>query len=146
MPIKNPTIKFKKLLPDAIIPTYAHPGDAGFDLYAIESGSINAGDRQMIPLAISSEIPEDWAVIIKDKSGLANEFGIHVLGGVIDSGYRGEWKVVLNNSGKKTFEFEKGQKITQGIAVFVPQAKIVEVSKLTETDRGVSGFGSTGKK
>lgn len=141
----SPLLKFKLLSPNAKLPQYAHPDDAGFDLYSTETVTLKAGQRHTFQLGLVSEIPVGWFVSIRDKSGLASKHGLHTMGGVIDSGYRGEWAVVLINHGGQEYTVEKGDKIAQGILQQAPQAEIVEVSELSETTRGDGGFGSTGK-
>ena len=140
------TIKFNILSKDGKLPVYAHEGDAGFDIYTSESLVLKKGEYKAVSTGISSEIPKDYFVSFRDRSGLAFNFGLHVLAGVIDSGYRGEWKVIIVNLGKKTYKVEKGERIAQGILQLAPQAKIVEAKKLSKSKRGKRGFGSTGKK
>ncbi len=142
----TPTLKVMKLSPDAIVPSYAKPGDAGFDLFSMIDGKIGPGRTKIIPLGISVEIPKDWCILFIGKSGLATMPGIAILGGLIDSGYRGELKAVLLNAGQARFEFEKGDKVTQGVLFYSPQAEIIEVQSLGDSIRGAKGFGSTGKK
>jgi dUTP pyrophosphatase len=139
-------LQFFKINSIAHLPQYAHPGDAGFDLYSVEEGILNPGEKHMFALGIASEIPEGWYVSIRDRSGMAAKNGIHVLGGVVDSSYRGEWKVILVNLGKEAFTVSIGDRIAQGILQPAPQAELVEVKSLSESDRGEGGFGSTGKK
>ena len=144
--VKVPIIKFVKLQKNAILPTYSHNDDAGFDLHSMISTVIKRGEYKPIPTGLSSEIPPGWFISFRDKSGLALKAGISVLGGVIDSGYRGEWIVILINLGNKSFKVEKGAKIAQGILQASPQARFVEVKKLSDSKRGKKGFGSTGRK
>ena len=140
------TIKFVLLNKDAQIPIYAHDDDAAFDIYSSESLILKKGDYKAISTGISSEIPKGYFVSLRDRSGLAFNLGLHILGGVIDSGYRGEWKVIIANLGKKNYKFEKGERIAQGILQLAPHAKLIKSKKLSLTLRGKSGFGSTGKK
>jgi dUTP pyrophosphatase len=139
------TIKFKKLSQKALIPSYAHVGDAGFDLYAIESTSLKKGEIKLIPLGMASEFSKKYFVSFRDKSGLALNYGIHVLGGVIDSTYRGEWKVILVNLGKTVYKINAGEKVAQGIFQPIAIAKMKIKNQLEKTKRGKGGFGSTGK-
>ncbi len=141
----TPLLKVKKLSPDAIVPTYANPGDAGFDLYSMEDGNIAPKHIKIIPLGLAVEIPKDWCIQFIGKSGLATKPGIAILGGLIDSGYRGELKAVLFNAGLEKHEFKKGNKVVQGVLYYSPQAKIIEVKDLEESVRGEKGFGSSGK-
>ncbi len=138
-------IKVKKIREDAKMPSYAHPGDAGMDLYSIESYIIPPHEKKIVQTGISMEIPEGYFGSIRDRSGLAAKYGIHALGGVIDSGYRGEIGVILINLGKERFEIKKGDKIAQLLIQKIESPKILEVTDLSETSRGVGGFGSTGR-
>ena len=137
-------IKIKKLHPEAIIPSYAHPGDAGLDLYSCEDKLIKAGEREIISTGIAIEIPEGYVALVWDKSGLAGNAGIKTMAGVGDSGYRGEYKIVLFNTSKEDYYVKKSQKICQILIQPVEKAEIEEVSELSETSRGENGFGSTG--
>src|ERR1035437_7223337 len=144
--MKKPVLKFLSLNKDAKIPSYAHPGDAAFDIYAVEKVTLGKGKFLPVKTGIASEIPINYVVSFRGKSGLAAKSGINVLGGVIDSNYRGEWMVILANHGSKSYQFEKGDKIAQGFLQAVPPVKIIEVKKLSETVRGEKGFGSSGRK
>jgi len=146
MIIKKPTIKFILLDKNAKLPNYAHDDDAGFDIYSNESVVLRKGEYKAISTGISSEIPKGFFVSFRDKSGLAFNFGLHVMGGVIDAGYRGEWKIIMVNLGKKRYKFESGDKVAQGVLQIVPHANIIKSRKLTNSERGKGGFGSTGKK
>ena len=139
-------VKFKLLKVGAKLPEYAHDSDAGFDLFSTESKTLEPGERYVFQLGLSSEIPQGFFVSIRDKSGLAAKHGLHTLAGVIDSGYRGEWGVVVVNTGDKPVIINKGDKIAQGILQEVAHAEITEVDKLSDTERGSGGFGSTGKR
>jgi len=139
-------VKFTLLNKDAKLPSYAHDDDAGFDIYSNESVVLKKREYKGISTGISSEIPNGYFVSFRDKSGLAFNFGLHVMGGVIDAGYRGEWKVIMVNLSKKNYRFEKGDKVAQGVLQLVPHANIVESKNLSNSKRGKKGFGSTGKK
>lgn len=139
-------LKFKLLDPQAKLPAYAHQGDAAFDIYSIESVNLKKGETHPVKTGVASEIPAGYFVSFRGRSGLAAKSSIDVLGGVIDATYRGEWMVILTNLGKTSYKIEKGDRIAQGILHPVPPVKIVEVKKLSETIRGGSGFGSSGKK
>ena len=138
-------LKFHLLNKLAKIPEYAHDNDAGFDIFSSEDCVIKKGKFYGVPTGISSEIPNGYFVSIRDKSGLAINSGIHVMGGVIDAGYRGEWKVILINFGNKDFEIKSGNKIAQGVFIKLEKTKIKEVRLLKKSERGKKGFGSTGK-
>ena len=99
-------IKIKKLHPQAIIPSHAHSGDAGLDLFTVESLELEPGERKTIPLGLAIEIPDGYVGLIWDKSGLSHKYGIKSFGGVIDSGYRGEVHVGLMNLSDKFFSFD----------------------------------------
>lgn len=138
-------LKIKKLHPDAKLPTYAHAGDAGFDLYAIESVIIPAGARVLVATGIAMEVPDGYAGLLWDKSGLSNNHGLKTLGGVMDAGYRGEIKVGLVNLSNEDYEVLAGHKVAQVIIQKVERAEIMEVEELSGSARGHGGFGSTGK-
>ena len=142
----RPTIRIKRLREEAQLPTYTHEGDAGFDLYSTEEYSLQPRERHAFKLGIASEIPPGWFVSFRDRSGNAGRHGVHVLAGVVDSGYRGEWGVILINLGDKPFSVKEGDRIAQGILQQVGQAKIVETDELKGSARGESGFGSSGKR
>lgn len=138
-------LKIIKLHPDAKIPTYAHHGDAGFDLYAVESVTILAGARVLVGTGVAMEIPDGYVGLIWDKSGLAINHGLKNLGGVIDAGYRGEIKAGVINLSDEDYTITAGHKIAQMLIQKVERAEIKEVAELTNTARGHGGFGSTGK-
>lgn len=144
--VKKPTLKFKLLKKDAKLPTYANPGDAGFDLYSTEEKTLRPGRQHTFMLGIASEIPRGWYVAIRDRSGLAAEYGLHNLAGTIDAGFRGEWGIVVVNLGKKAVSVQKGDRIGQGILLPVTRANITRVRQLSASKRGKGGFGSTGRK
>lgn len=134
----------KKLKPEAIIPTRAHAGDAGLDLYAIEPVLIPVDSLRQIRTGIGMEIPDGYVGLIWDKSGLSQNFKLKVFGGVIDSTYRGEIVVGLVNFGSGRYVIDAGQKIAQLLIQKIEPAKMIEVDSLEETARGEKGFGSTG--
>jgi len=138
-------VKIKRLHDKAKLPSYAHPGDAGLDLYAPESFTLSPGERRAVPLGISIELPEGFAAFIKDKSGLARHHGIHNLAGVCDAGYRGEYAVVLINLGQTPVSIEVGEKISQLVIFPKPPIEVVEADELSASARATGGFGSTGK-
>lgn len=138
-------LKVKKVDPEAKLPTYAHPGDAGMDLFALESVEVSVGEVARIRTGFSIEIPEGYVGLCWDKSGLSMNHGIKVLAGVIDSGFRGELVLAVINLGKEKYIFEKGHKIMQMLVQKVESPEIVEVEELKDSARGNKGFGSTGK-
>ena len=140
-------LKIKKIHSDAVIPSYVHEGDAGFDLVSVEDYVLRPGERRAIGTGLQVEIPEGYEMQIRPRSGLAFKQGVTVLNspGTIDVGYRGEIKVILVNHGDGNYEVKKGERIAQGVINELPKVTIVEVSELSETARGEGGFGSTGK-
>ena len=136
-------IKVKKLNPSALLPRYAHPGDAGLDLFSCEDYTLRAGERKMFSTGIAIELPEGYVSLIWDKSGVANS-GIHTMAGVLEHTYRGEYKVILLNTSNTPYEIKKGQKIAQLLIQPIATAEIQEVQELSETERGKGAFGSTG--
>ena len=138
-------LKIKKLVPDAILPSYAHPGDAGLDMYANETIIINPNQAVKVKTGISVEIPDGYVGLVWDKSGLSINHKIKTLGGVIDSGYRGESLIGLINLGQEPYTIEKGHKVAQMLIQKIERVDVEEVSELTDTSRGAGGFGSTGK-
>jgi len=134
-----------KLDKRAKIPTKGSKFAAGFDLYALEGGCIAPRMRLLISTGITVAIPQGWYGRIAPRSGLAHNFGIDVLAGVIDSDYRSEVKVILMNHGSGDYKFEAGDRIAQLVPEFCGVWQIEEVDSLNETTRGAGGFGSTGK-
>lgn len=130
-------------------PAYATPGDAGLDLTAAVSGVIRrGGGRQAVPVGVRAAIPAGYAGFVMPRSGLALRHGVTVLNtpGLIDSGYRGEWKVVLcNTDPDEDFVFDAGERIAQLVILAVPSVRLVPVDELDETVRGDGGFGHTGR-
>lgn len=139
-------IKIKKLNEDAKIPSYAHFDDAGVDLYSVVDILIKAGERVQVPTGLAMELPVGYVGLIWDKSGLSHKHGLKTLGGVIDSGYRGEILVGMINLGKEEYRLEKGHKVAQFIIQEKITAEFEEVHELDESsERGVGGIGSSGK-
>jgi len=138
------SIKCKKLLDSASVPTRAHEHDAGWDLYSSERSLIISSKRRIVSTSMSLAIPDGYVGLIWPRSGLAVKKGIDVFAGVIDSGYRGEIKVCLYNSSKTNFEINKGDRIAQIIFHKLPQTEMLEVDSLDDSIRGDSGFGSSG--
>ena len=137
-------IQVKKLHPDAKVPAFAHPGDAGMDLYSVEDIVLKPGERRSVPTGIAIALPDGYVSLVWDKSGPSHKFGVKTLGGVLDSGYRGEYLIGLVNLGQEAFEIKKGQKIAQLLIQKVEHPEVEVVDELEETSRGAGGFGSTG--
>ena len=140
------TVKVLRTDPEAQLPAYAHPGDAGMDVRSIENVTLAPGARALVHTGLVLELPPDAEAQVRPRSGLALKHGVTVLNtpGTIDAGYRGEVGVILVNLGSEAFVVEKGMKIAQLVVAPVAQAEIVEVSAVDATDRGADGFGSTG--
>ena len=140
------TLKVKKLHEVAIIPNFAHKGDAGMDLYSIEKVIIPKNETRLIKTGISIELPHMTEAQVRPRSGLALKHSITVLNspGTIDEGYRGEIGVILINHGKEDFVVEKHMKIAQMVIKPIYEIHIEEVKDLSDTERGNGGFGSTG--
>jgi dUTP pyrophosphatase len=138
-------LKIMKLRDNAVVPTRAHHDDAGIDLYANETVTIPQGEIGRIKTGIAIEIPEGYVGLCWDKSGLSTKYGIKVLAGVIDSGFRGELLLGVINLGKEAYTFEKGHKVMQMLIQKVELWEIEEVTELSSSLRGEGSFGSTGK-
>ena len=138
-----------RLIDDATIPVYAKPGDAGADLVAAESVVLEAGGgRALISTGVAIAIPEGFAGFVQPRSGLALKHGITCLNtpGLIDSGYRGELKVLLiNTDPNETFEVNKGERIAQLVIQKIEECNFQEVEELPDSERGETGFGSSGR-
>lgn len=140
------TLGFKRIHPDAALPAYAHPSDAGMDVRSVEELVIPAGKRALVHTGLVMMLPPLYEAQVRPRSGLALKFGVTVLNtpGTIDSGYRGEVGVILANFGEADFVVKKGDKIAQLVIAPVTQPEVCEVTDIDETDRGAGGFGSTG--
>lgn len=141
------TLRVARLDARARLPTRAHPGDAGLDLYAIEPAVLAPGERASIPTGIALEITPGHAGLVLPRSGLAARHGISVVNapGLIDADYRGEVRVLLLNTDReRAFELAAGDRIAQLLVVAVAIADVAEVTSPTDTVRGAGGFGSSG--
>ena len=136
----------KKLVPHAVLPAYAHPGDAGLDLYAAEYCEIPPGEWRKVRTGVAIELPPGTEAQVRPRSGLALHHGVTLLNspGTIDEGYRGEIGVILINHGPVSFYVEPGMRIAQLVVQLVARVDVCEVDALSETSRGMGGFGSTG--
>ena len=139
-------LKVNRINSEAKIPEYAHPGDAGMDIFSVTDQEIAAGESALIPTGIAIALPENHEAQIRPRSGLALRHQITLLNtpGTIDCGYRGEICVIVINHGKEIFRVTKGMKIAQMVVKPILQVEICEVETLDETSRGEGGFGSTG--
>lgn len=140
------TVAFKKLSPEAVLPAYAHPGDAGMDVCSVENLTVAPGGRALVHTGLAMALPPGYEAQVRPRSGLALKRGVTVLNtpGTIDEGYRGEIGVILANFGDSDFVVEKGDRIAQMVIAPVTRAEVVEVDEVDSTDRGAGGFGSTG--
>jgi len=136
----------RRLDPALPLPAYAHPGDAGLDLSAADTTTLQPGERALIPTGIAVAVPEGFVGLVHPRSGLAVDHGVTVLNGpgTIDAGYRGEIKVLLVNLGQEAVEVRHGQRIAQLVLMPVSLVDVHEVDRLDMTPRGAGGFGSTG--
>jgi len=137
-------LRVKKIHKEAKLPIYQHKGDAGLDIFSCVHCVLGAKETKPIPTGIKLAIPEGHVGLIWDKSGISLK-GVHRLAGVIDSGYRGEVKIVLANLKDEPFVIEKGMKIAQLLVQKAAEVKVIETEDLDETSRGDKGFGSTGR-
>jgi dUTP pyrophosphatase len=138
-------VAFRRLRPDARVPRQAYEGDAGLDLSACEGIVLGPGQRAVVPTGLAVEIPEGHAGFVQPRSGLAARHGIGLVNspGLIDSGYRGEIRVVLLNTGDEAFAVEPGMRIAQLVVVPVAAVRVLEVDELAASERGSRGFGSS---
>jgi dUTP pyrophosphatase len=139
-------IKVKKINKDAKLPTHGHPGDAGIDFYALEDVIFSPGKQERVHTGVAVEIPEGYVGFIWDKSNISFNFGLKIMGGVIDSSYRGEIIMNLLNTKDEKVILEKGHKVAQMIIQKFEHCDILEVEELSETIRGEGREGSTGHK
>ena len=139
-------VPVRRLREDAVLPTQAYPGDAGLDLSACDSAILGPGERATVPTGIAVEIPVGYAGFVQPRSGLAARHGIGVVNapGLIDSGYRGEIRVVLLNTDLRSpFTVEPGMRIAQLVIAPVAAVRLLEVEELAMSERGGQGFGSS---
>lgn len=166
------SIKIKRLHPDAVIPKYAHAGDSGFDLVAVEDVVIEPGETKLIPTGLAFEIPEGFELQVRPRSGITLKTKLRVQLGTVDSNYRGEVGVIVDNIAvdvygnvsqylthvdgtdyrtselypNDTYLIRKGDRIAQGVIAPVAKMEFEEVDELSDTERSNKGFGSTGVK
>jgi len=140
------TIKFKKMADDAVIPQYMTEGSVGFDIYAYNEFTLKPTVSGMVSTALQVEIPKNSELTIRQRSGLSKTFPNYIAIGIgtIDTDYRGQILIPVINNSTIDFIISKGMRIAQGIVSPIIRCVIEEVDKLSETDRGEGGFGSTG--
>jgi dUTP pyrophosphatase len=139
-------LAIQRLRQDAAVPARAYSGDAGVDLAACERVELGPGERAVVGTGLAVAIPEGYAGFVQPRSGLASRHGISVVNapGLIDSGYRGEIRIVLLNTDRReAFLVEPGMRIAQLVVLAIPQLELVETEVLPESERGVRGFGSS---
>ena len=140
-------LPIQRLRTDAVLPERAYDGDAGLDLAACERVELAPGERAVVGTGLAVAIPEGYAGFVQPRSGLADRHGISIVNspGLIDSGYRGELKVILiNTDSSHAFLVEPGMRIAQLVVLEVPQLELAETDELPATERGVRGHGSSG--
>ena len=138
-------LKVKKLIEDAKLPTKGHPGDAGLDFYSVSDVVFPKGESRDVFSGVAVEIPEGFVGLVWDKSSIAFKKGLKTMGGVIDSGYRGEIIFHLFNTSNEDVEIKKGEQIAQLIIQKFEDCDIIESQELSDAVRNTQGFGSTGK-
>lgn len=139
-------MKVKKVVPYATLPTKAHAGDLGYDLYAADQVNLWGGETKLIPTGIAIQFPEGYGGLIRDRSSVSTKQKLFNVAGVIDNGYTGEIKVALFNSTEELRTIYRGDKIAQLILIPTVDFAVEEVTEITSSDgRGDNGFGSTGK-
>jgi len=141
-------LRVAKLNEQAVVPSRAHAGDAGLDLYACEAAHLGPGERWSVGTGVAVEIPEGYAGMVLPRSGIARDHGIALVNspGLIDAGYRGEVRVLLlNTDPAETFRVEPGERIAQLVVVPVGMPEPLEVEALSDSSRGDGGFGSSGR-
>ena len=137
----------QRLRADAVLPERAYSGDAGLDLAACERVELAPGERAVVGTGLAVAIPEGFAGFVQPRSGLADRHGISIVNapGLIDSGYRGELKVILlNTDADERFVVEPGMRVAQLVVLEVPELELVETEALPVTERGIRGHGSSG--
>jgi dUTP pyrophosphatase len=139
-------VPFKRLHPDAKLPATQHPGDAGIDLCAVADVEVAPGERAMVPTGLAVAIPEGHAGLVLPRSGLASRSGLTLSNapGLIDAGYRGEVICAVVNLDRETpVRIAKGDRVAQLVVVAIPEVKPTWAERLSDTSRGLGGFGST---
>ena len=140
-------ISVVRLDPGLPLPSYAHPGDAGADLQTTVDVTLAPGERALVPTGISIALPDGYVALVHPRSGLAARHGLSIVNtpGTVDSGYRGEIKVLLiNHDPVETVTLSRGDRIAQLVVQRFERARFVDVGVLPETPRGAGGYGSTG--
>lgn len=141
-------VRVKKISENAKMPVYSTSDAAGFDFYTIESKELDPQETYIFKTGLKMEIPSGYEIQVRPRSGLSAKTGLRLANapGTIDADYRGEVGIIITNTSYKNVLVQAGDRIAQGVLAQVPQADFQEVSELTETERGLNGFGSTGTK
>jgi dUTP pyrophosphatase len=138
-------LEVKKLDPRAKLPSYAHPGDAGLDLFALETVTIPPRSRQRIHTGVAIVIPQGYVGLVWDKGGPSFKYGLTSVGGVFDAGFTGEYILCLYNTTDEPYTFSAGEKVAQLLVQAVERVDVTEIDQLPATSRADGAFGSTGK-
>jgi dUTP pyrophosphatase len=140
-------VLLRRLSEHAVLPAYAHPGDAGADLCTTVDVHLRPGERALVPTGVAMALPEGYVALIHPRSGLAARCGLSIVNtpGTVDAGYRGEVKVLLVNlDPREDIELSCGDRVAQLVVQPVERASFVEVDRLPQSSRGAGGYGSTG--
>ncbi|MFC4113454.1 dUTP diphosphatase [Nonomuraea zeae] len=146
--MSNVEVLIQRLDAELPMPSYAHPGDAGADLYAAEDVELLPGERAVIGTGVAIALPDGYAAFVHPRSGLAAKHGVTLVNapGTVDAGYRGEIRVTLiNTDAKEPFRLQRGERVAQLVIQRVERAAFYEVERLPGSVRGANGFGSTGR-
>jgi dUTP pyrophosphatase len=146
--LSNVEVLIQRLDAELPMPSYAHPGDAGADLYAAEDVELLPGERAVVGTGVAIALPDGYAAFVHPRSGLAAKHGVTLVNapGTVDAGYRGEIKVTLiNTDAKEPFRLQRGDRVAQLVVQRVERAAFYEVERLPGSMRGANGFGSTGR-
>ncbi|MEI6731354.1 MAG: dUTP diphosphatase [archaeon] len=139
-------LRIRRAHAKAMMPVYAHPGDAGMDLFSVENKILKPGERAIVNTGLHVEVPEGFELQLRPRSGLAIKKGITLVNtpGTVDSGYRGEIGLIMINHSKEDFEIKEGDRIAQAVLTRFESAELEEASELSDSSRGTGGYGSTG--
>jgi dUTP pyrophosphatase len=141
-------VKIKRVHPDAVIPKYATPGSAGFDMVAVEDVTLEPGEAKLVRTGLAFEIPEGYEMQVRPRSGISLKTPLRIANspGTVDADFRGEVRIIAWNTGDDEISINKGDRIAQGVIAPVVRAQFEVVDELSETERGAGAFGSTGTK
>ncbi|MEX1178173.1 MAG: dUTP diphosphatase [Nitriliruptor sp.] len=147
MSVEDVPLLVQRTDPELPLPSYAHPGDAGLDLYAADACTLDPGERAAVPTGLRVAIADGWVGLVHPRSGLARRHGLTVANapGTIDAGYRGDLLVLLVNLGRDPVTIARGDRVAQLLVQRVGRAVVTEVDDLDDTARGAGGFGSSGR-